>query len=118
MKNLGFICRWVPVLAVGDGLAAGAQADGDALATAEADGDALAAAEADALAAAEAEADGDALAAAEADGDALATAEADGHVLAAADGDAPPRHRRWRSRSAGWCCRSRRSPRRCRQASA
>ena len=68
MKNRGFICRWVPVLAVGDGLAAGAQADGDALAAAEADGDALAAAEAD--------------------GDALAAAEADGQVLAAADGDA------------------------------
>jgi hypothetical protein len=59
MKSRGFICRWVLVLAVGDGLAAGAQAVGDALATAEADGDALAA------------------------------AEADGHVLAAAEADAP-----------------------------
>ena len=72
MKSRGFICRWVPVLAVAEGDAlAGAQADGDALATAEADGDALAAAEATA------------------DGDALAAAEADGHVLADADGAAP-----------------------------
>ncbi len=48
MKNLGFICRPVGVLAVGDGDAlAGAQAAGDTLAAAEADGDALAELEAE-----------------------------------------------------------------------
>src|SRR5215469_10214450 len=91
MKSRGFICRPVPVLAVGDaGALAGAQADGDALAAAEAAGVALAAAEADGdvAAAAEAGADGVVLAAAEAGAGALAAAEADGHVLAAADGDA------------------------------